>query len=160
MKPAVYIETTIVSYLTAWPSRDVVVAGHQQVTLEWWRTAADRFELVASELVVREAEAGDEKAARSRLEVLSNMRLLDVAGPARDLAGKLIAEAALPPKAGVDAAHIAVAATGGADFLVTWNCRHIANASMRKKIYRICEESGHTPPTICTPDQLIEPDHG
>ena len=111
MNPKAYIETTVVSYLTAWPSRDVVIAGYQQVTREWWRDAADRFELVASELVINEASAGDADAARDRLAALESVSLLDATEEAAKLAQQLIESGAIPEKAAEDAAHIAIAVT-------------------------------------------------
>lgn len=113
MKPKVYVETTVISYLTAWPSRDVVVAGYQQTTRDWWSDAAERFELVASELVLSEAGAGDAEAARDRLAALSTVTLLEATDAANDLANKLIVSGIIPPKAAEDAAHIAIAVTNG-----------------------------------------------
>jgi len=142
MKPKAYIETTVVSYLTAWPSRDVVIAGYQQTTREWWRDAADRFELVASELVINEASAGDADAAQDRLAALKSVVLLDATEEAAKLAQLLIDAGAIPEKAAEDAGHIAIAVTNGIDYLVTWNCRHIANAATRTQIERVCRNAG------------------
>jgi hypothetical protein len=158
MKPKAYIETTVVSYLTAWPSRDVVIAGHQQVTRQWWATAADRFELVASQLVIDEASAGDAEAARDRLAALASVTLLGATDEARQLAEERVAANAIPERKAEDAAHIAIAVTNGVDFLVTWNCRHIANAAMRSEIERVCRRAGYEPTIICTPDELMETD--
>ncbi len=159
MKPRAYIETTVVSYLTAWPSRDVVIAGHQQITRDWWRTASDRFELVASQLVINEASAGDPDAARHRLTTLESVALLDATEEAQELAQRLIESGAIPKTAAEDAAHIAIAVTNGADYLVTWNCRHIANATMRSQIETTCRNAGYAPAVICTPDELMVPDN-
>jgi hypothetical protein len=134
MRPSVYIETTIVSYLTAWPDRDVVVAGHQRVTKEWWETRREGFDIFASQLVVQEAGSGDAEAARERLEVLRQVRLLKTKPEAVKLAKVLLKAHALPPKAGDDALHLAIAATNGVGYLLTWNCRHLANAVMRSTI--------------------------
>jgi hypothetical protein len=158
MKPEAYIETTVVSYLAAWPSRDVVIAGHQQVTRQWCASAADRFELVASQLVIDEASSGDEQAARDRLAALVSVTLLDATDEALKLAEELVAANAIPEKAAEDAAHIAIAVTNGIDFLVTWNCRQIANAAMRSEIERVCRRAGYEPTIICTPDELMETD--
>jgi hypothetical protein len=157
MKPKAYIETTVVSYLTAWPSRDVVIAGHQQITREWWSNAADRFELVASQLVIDEASAGDPDAARDRLAALASVTLLEASETALQLAQQLITTGAIPERAAEDAAHIAIAVTNGVDYLVTWNCRHIANATMRSQIEMACRDAGFQPAIICTPDELMEP---
>jgi hypothetical protein len=107
MKPKVYVETSVINYLTAWASRDVVVAGHQQVTHEWWKTCQVRFEVLASELVVQEASVGDRNAARDRLVVLNSMTLLEIPATARDLARKFIVAAAMPAKAAEDALYLA-----------------------------------------------------
>ena len=158
MKPKAYIETTVVSYLTARPSRDVVIAGYQQTTQEWWRDAADRFELVASELVINEGSSGDTDAARDRLAALDSVTLLDATEEAAELAQKLIESGATPAIAVGDAGHIAIAVANGVDYLVTWNCRHIANATMRSQIEHVCRNAGYEPAIICTPDELMEPD--
>ena len=139
MNPAAYIETSVVSYLTARPSRDVVVAAYQEVTREWWRDAAARSHLVASELVLAECRAGDRIAAGARLDALEGVVLLN---------------------ASPDAAHIAIAVTNGVEYLVTWNFLHIANAAMRVRIERACREAGYEPPAICTPNELMETGHG
>ena len=156
MKPRVYVETSVVSYLTAWASRDVVVAGHQQVTRDWWKTCQDRFEVLASELVVQEAGVGDSDAARDRLLVLDSLALLEITESARELARQLVVAAAIPAKAAEDALHLAIAATNGVEYLVTWNCRHLANATMRAKIEEVCRDAGYQPPAICTPEELLE----
>ncbi len=158
MKPTAYIETSVVSYLTARPSRDVVVAGYQAITREWWRDAPERFDLVASALVVAEASAGDTEAARSRLKALEAVTLLDATADAEILTRKLLDLGAVPRQAADDAAHIAIAVTNGATFLVTWNFRHIANAAMRARIERVCRQAGYEPPVICTPNELMEAD--
>lgn len=158
MKPKAYIETTVVSYLTAWPSRDIVVAGYQQTTREWWQDAAERFELVASELVINEASAGDADAAQDRLTALESILLLDATEKAAELAQQLIDSGAIPEKAAEDAGHIAIAVTNGIDYLVTWNCRHIANATTRSQIEGVCRNAGYEPTIICTPAELMEPD--
>ncbi len=125
MSPTAYIETSIVSYLTSRPSRDVVITAHQQVTREWWRTAGDRFHLAASELVIREAGQGDPDAARARLMALEDVTLLDATEEAEELAHELIASRAVSPTAAVDAAHIAIAVTNRVHYLVTWNFRQL-----------------------------------
>ena len=156
MNPTAYIETSVVSYLTARPSRDVVVAAYQEVTREWWRDAPDRFHLVASELVVTESGAGDADAARARLKVLESVTLVNVSQNAEELTRHLLDRGAVPREAAADAAHIAIAVTNGVDYLVTWNFRHIANAAMRSRIERVCRHEGYEPPVICTPNELME----
>jgi len=158
MKPRLYVETSVLSYLTARPSRDVVVAAHQQITREWWETCADRFHLVASELVTQEAGAGDEQAAGERIEILETITLVEASEDALALARQLVVSGPLPQKAAEDALHIAIAATNGVEYLVTWNCRHIANATMRGQIHAVCRSAGYEPPIICTPEELLEAD--
>jgi hypothetical protein len=156
MPQRVYIETTFVSYLTARASRDVVIAGHQQITHEWWDTCRGGYELCASQLVLQEAGAGDLEAAQERLEVLAPMILLATTTEALGLAKDLLHAGALPAKAGTDALHIAIAATQGVPYLLTWNCRHLANATMRPLIESVCANNGFTAPIICTPEELLE----
>jgi predicted nucleic acid-binding protein len=151
----VYLETTVVSYLTAWPSRDVVRVAHQQVTRDWWQQR-DRFELFVSEAVLREAGAGDPAAAADRLAALKGLPILATTLVAADLAKRLLQDHALPGVAAADALHVAVAATNGMHYLLTWNCRHIANAVTRRKIEESCRRAGLVPPVICTPEELIE----
>ena len=160
MKPTAYIETSVISYLTARPSRDVVIAAYQEITREWWHTASNRFNLVASALVIEEAGAGDPDAARIRLQALEAVTLLDATPDAENLARTLVEVGAVPRQAADDAVHIAVAVTNGVDFLLTWNFRHIANAAMRFRIERACRQSGYEPPVICTPNELMEANHG
>ena len=160
MKPTAYIETSVVSYLTARPSRDVVVAAYQEVTREWWRDAPDRFQLVASELVIAEAGAGDPDAARARLDALESISLVGFTAEAETLARNLLDTGAVPRRAAADAAHIAVAVANGVNYLVTWNFRHIANAAMRAGIEAVCRRAGFEPPVICAPNELLEADDG
>ena len=156
MAERVYIETTVVSYLTARPSRDVVIAGHQQVTHEWWDTRRTNYELCVSQLVLDEAGAGDAQAAQERLLVLRPMLVLQTTADALELAKQLLQAGALPAKATYDALHIAVAATKTIPFLLTWNCRHLANAVMRPVIETVCKAKGFKAPIICTPEELME----
>jgi hypothetical protein len=153
-KLKVYVETTVISYLTAWPSRDVVVLGQQQTTREWWDKDREKFDLYTSQLVIQEAGAGDEQAARERLEPLATLPALAVSPEATALAKRLLDDGAFPDKAAVDALHVAIAATNGMDYLLTWNCRHLANATMRLLIEDVCREAGFEPPVICTPYEL------
>ena len=156
MAERVYIETTVVSYLTARPSRDVVIAGHQQVTHEWWGVRRSDYELCVSQLVLDEAGAGDPQAAQERLAVLQPMLVLETTSEALGLAKELVQAGALPAKAAGDALHIAIAATKGIPFLLTWNCRHLANAVVRPMIEEVCKGKGFTAPIICTPEELLE----
>jgi hypothetical protein len=156
MKPRVYLETTIPSYLTAWPSQDVVMAGHQQTTKQWWETRRQDFELFVSQFVIDEASLGDPDAARRRLDALANMPLLDPGDDVYGLASALVARVPLPAKAAADSLHIAIATVNGMDYLLTWNCAHIANATLRGPIETVCRNSGYEPPVICTPEQLLK----
>ncbi|MEX2216991.1 MAG: type II toxin-antitoxin system VapC family toxin [Phycisphaeraceae bacterium] len=156
MADRIYIETTFVSYLTAWPSRDVVIAGHQQITHEWWDLRRGHYELCISQLVLGEAAAGDAQAAEERLKVLQGMTLLETTDAALNLAKQLIRAGALPRKAADDALHIAIAAANGVPYLLTWNCRHLANAAMRPVIESVCATGGVHAPIICTPEELLE----
>jgi hypothetical protein len=156
MKERIYLETTFVSYLAAKPSRDLVVAAHQQTTKVWWDTRRHRFQLVASQLVVGEAQAGDPEAAKSRLELLHGVELIELAEDALRLAKKLVDRGAFPREAEEDALHVAVATTNGAHYLLTWNLKHIANAAIRGKIEMACRQEGYEPPVICTPEELME----
>jgi len=158
MKPKVYLETTIISYLTAWRSTQLVTAAHQESTRSWWDDERHSFHLFVSEAVVQEASAGDPAAARKRLEILGDLSELEITDEARLLAKELIEKTPLPQTARVDALHIAIATVNGMDFLLTWNCRHIANAALRKSLTAICEAAGYEIPVICTPLELIEED--
>ena len=154
MLPRVYVETTFVSYLTARPSRDVVIAGHQQITHEWWDQARTDFELCTSQLVLQEAGSGDTEAAQERLVILRAMMLLDTTEAAVFLAEELVRAKALPEKAADDALHIAIAVDQKIPYLMTWNCRHMANATMRPVIEAVCANKGYKMPIICTPEEL------
>jgi len=156
MRAKLYVETSVISYLTARPSRDVISLGHQQLTREWWEQATREFELYASRLVVAEAQLGDPAAAEARLAVLEPIVLLAETAESRTLARKLLAAGGLPNKAASDALHIAVAAVHGMDYLVTWNCKHIANARMLRFVAETCRAEGFEVPVICTPEELAE----
>jgi predicted nucleic acid-binding protein len=134
MKSCVYLETTVPSYLTSRPSRDLIIAGRQALTREWWERRRDTFQLYISQLVVDEASAGDPTAARERLKAVQDLQLLDITPEVAELASSILASGRIPRKAATDAAHIAIAAVHGMDFLVTWNCVHIANATIAKAL--------------------------
>ena len=153
-KPTVYIETSIVSYLTARPSHDLLVAAHQQLTIVWWDEQRTRYEIFTSHVVLAEARAGDPEAAQRRLVVLECLPLLDVTDAAIALATMLITGQALPAQAAQDALHLAMACVHGMQYLLTWNCTHLANARLRSRIEQVCREAGYIPPIICTPEEL------
>ncbi len=156
MKSSVYIETTIPSYLTAWRSPELIMAANQEATRSWWEVSRSHFELFISQVVLEEASAGDKEAAKRRLSYIEGLPELDVSTEAETLASRLLVESALPKKAETDALHIAVATVHGMEYLLTWNCRHIANAVMRPKIEEISRAAGYEPPVICTPLELME----
>lgn len=157
MKPRVYVETTIVSYLVGWLNRrDLYVASNQEYTRQWWSERRGAFDLYASAVVVREARDGTPELAAARLKYVRELRLLEINFAAEQLKNDLLAQAALPAKAELDALHIAIAAVHGLDYLVTWNCRHIANAVTLPKVYSICRRAGYEPPFVCTPPELME----
>lgn len=155
MKKRIYVETTIVSYLTARPSRDLVKAARQEITREWWESCRSDFDVYASQVVTREAREGDTEMADRRKRVLDELPLLDLTDEALDLAARLIEEGPMPEEAAVDALHIAIATESQMDFLVTWNCRHLANAALRGAVMRKLWEWGCNPPEICTPEELM-----
>ena len=156
MKPKVYLETTIPSYLTSRPSRDLVTAAHQQITREWWDTRRHDFDLFVSQMVIDEASAGDPEATTRRLDVLASLPLLDPQAEGTALAQMLIDHIPLPARAAADALHIAIAVVNGMDYLLTWNCTHIANAALRGRIEAACRSRGFSVPIICTPEELLE----
>ena len=156
MEPSVYLEKSFASYLVAWPSDSIVTAAHQRVTQMWWASRRMSFRIFVSELVLQEARQGDPAAAVRRLEVLANIPILDTTEAAATLAEQLLRAGLVPAKARADAAHIATAAVHGIDFLLTWNCRHIANAVTRKRIEQLLRDSGYEAPVLCTPEELLE----
>ena len=153
-KKKVYVETSVISNLTARPSRNVIDLGHQVATCEWWDSCQGEFELYSSAVVDREASKGDAAAASLRREAIAKTKILLVTDEAIRLAELLLQETAVPRTSFDDALHIAVAAINKMDFLVTWNCKHIANAVTMPKIYKVCQSAGHTCPLICTPEQM------
>ena len=157
MCSTVYLETTIISYLAAEPSTNIIVAGNQAVTRAWW-ARRNRYELVVSALVVQEAEKGDPKVARQRLALIQGIPAIDISTTAEQLARTLIGDGPLPQKAVEDALHVATAAANGVDYLLTWNCRHLANATTRPRVEAILRAAGYEPPIICTPQELIDED--
>jgi len=155
VKPKLYIETSVVSYLTGRPSRDMLVATHQQVTREWWERRRPEFEVFASQLVATEAGGGDEDAAKRRLDVLRDLPYLVLTSEAMSLGREFVRRGPVPAEAADDALHIALATMHGMDYLLTWNCAHIANAEMRYALSEVCLSLGHDLPVICTPEELL-----
>ena len=155
-KPKVYVETTVVSYLVALPTQDLIQMAHQEITRQWWERR-DRLDLYVSRAVVAEARLGNPDAAARRLRALRGVPRLARTSRVVDLARALVQRGPLPAQARMDAAHVAIAAVHGMEYLVTWNLRHLANARIRGKIEEVVRAAGMVPPIICTPEELMEP---
>ena len=153
-KKKVYVETSVVGYLTARPSHDVIKMARQLITRDWWETAAERYDLFISPAVVREVAKGDVEAAQKRIEVLRDIPRIPMDEKMGAIAERLLIDAAVPQTAFDDALHIAIAAVAEMDFLLSWNCRHIANAETRPLVRRSLERLGLRCPEICTPEEL------
>lgn len=154
-KKSVYLETSFISYLTSNPSRDLITAAHQAITLDWWSKEREEFELYVSEPVKDEAAQGNAEMVERRLAIVDQITLLSVTDDAIGFADSLIRGHAVPPQAAIDALHVAISCVNGIDYLLTWNCKHIANARRFKDIERLCEEYDYTMPIICTPEALL-----
>ena len=152
---SVYIETTIPSYLTAWPARNLIAAAHQAMTREWWALRRDSFHLFISQLVVTEASAGDPAAAQLRLDVLAGIPLLPSTDSVEWIATELERLGLVPANAAADAFHVAFASVHAVDYLLTWNCRHIANAERLPAIKVFLRDNGFAIPNVCTPEELM-----
>lgn len=156
MSETVYIETSILGYLTARPSRNLVLVANTEVTREWWDTRRNAFSLYTSQAVLKEVAQGDAQMASRRLEILRDFPLLDLNQHVLDLAERFLERSNLPSKADVDALHIAAATIHGMDYLLTWNCKHIANARIQGKLAEISLDFGYELPILCTPYELLE----
>ena len=154
-KKTVYIETSVVSYLTARPTANLLAAAWQKVTLDWWETRRSGFDLYTSEVTVQEAGRGDRDARARRLAVLADIPLLPITEAVGPLATALVQGTAPPAKAVNDALHVAVAAVHGVDYLLTWNYRHLDNAETKPDIRNTCARHGYAGPEICTPGELM-----
>jgi predicted nucleic acid-binding protein len=155
LKPRIYIESSVISYLTARASRDLVVAAHQQVTLDFWESVG-RFSMCISEYAVAEISRGDDERAQVRISLIADAIMLETNPEVEGLADALIAQKSVPVKARLDALHIAVCAVHGVDYLLTWNCKHIANAQTMRLIENTCAQFGYQCPRLCTPLELLE----
>lgn len=151
----VYIETSIISYATAWPSRDIQIAALQQQAREWWNVQRPKFDIVTSQLTLDEAAAGDEAAAAERLKLLDGLPLLEINNDVQELANLLLAAHLMPEKAAADALHVAAAAMGRVKYLLTLNCKHIANAHELPRVYELLESEGFGDMLICTPAEFL-----
>lgn len=152
----VYVETTVVSYLAAHPSRDLVIAAHQQITRDWWRTAKDRFELYVSETVMAEIQAGDPEVGDRRLQLVRNLPILELTDDVQVLAGHYDRSLGLSGRAQADIPHFAFAVSYEMDYLVSWNCSHIANGEMIKRLLKVNDELKRPTPLIVTPEEILE----
>lgn len=155
--PKVYLESSVISYLAARPrpDRDVIATAHQQITREWWERRRSRFELYVSVEVLTEIRRGNPQSAELRLGYVESLPILEADDQARALAAEILRTAALPQKAAADAAHIAIATVNGMDFLLTWNCTHIANGIVQRAVSGLSRDMGFEPPTIVTPEELM-----
>ena len=151
----VYIETSVVSYLTARLSHDLIMAAHQKITFDWWENRRSHFDLYTSELVIQEAGRGDPQAAKKRLNILPNLPLLDINEDVQKLVEIFLTRQVIPTKVREDAIHISIAIVYGIDYLLTWNCKHIANVEIQKVITKISNEAGYEIPIFCTPEVLM-----
>ena len=154
-KKTVYIETSIISYLTARSSSNLLAAAWQKVTIDWWDTQRSRFDLFASDLVIEEAGRGDDLAAARRLKALAGIPLLAITDEVVAFSEALIRAGAIPKKAIGDSLHVALSAVHGIDYLLTWNYRHIDNAEVKPIIRKACMQNGYEYPEICTPQELM-----
>ena len=152
---SVYLESTYISYLVARPSRDLVVASHQQVTQDWWNFRREKFDCFVSQVVIDESSAGDVAEVQKRLIAINDLAVLEITRDAETLAHSILKSGAIPPRTIRDAAHIAVAAVHAVDYLLTWNCKHLANAQILRRIESLCRRAGWQMPIICTPEELM-----
>lgn len=156
MKQKVYIETSVISYLTALPSRDIVIAGHQQTTYEWWNNSKPNFDSYISQFVIYEISAGDKLASLRRLDVIRDLKELQVNHEIEKLGNIYLKSFNIPEKSKLDAFHLAVAVWYNIDYLLSWNCKHIANAVVNRKLIEINNKMGLNSPILCTPLELNE----
>ncbi len=155
MSETVYIETSILGYLTARPTKNLIVAANIEVTRDWWESRRSAFTLYISQAVLNETAQGDMEIAAQRLTIVRDFPLLELNQAVRALAAEFLCHSNLPPKAEVDAIHIAAATVHGMDYLLTWNCKHIANAQIQGKLAEISLDFGYQLPLICTPYELL-----
>ena len=155
MSETVYIETSILGYLTARSTKNLILAANMEITRDWWESRRTAFVLYTSEAVLNEVAQGDAEIAVQRLKILRDFPLLELNHAVQDLAAQFLARTNLPPKANLDAIHIAAATVHGMDYLLTWNCKHIANAQLQRKLAEISLDFGYELPILCTPYELM-----
>jgi len=154
MPESVYIESSVISYLTARPSRDIVTAARQAITLDWWHNQRYKYDVYISALVEKEISAGDPIAAKQRMQEILSIPSVAISSEAQAIAASLIASKAIPPNCAEDAMHIAIAADQGTEYLLTWNFKHINNAETKSLIAKVIEASGYICPILCSPEEL------
>jgi len=154
MKERVYVESSVISYLASKPANDLIIKARQKITHDWWKNNRTNYELCVSSLVEEEISSGDTEAAKTRISVIANLPHLFVSDTAINIAQSLITGGAVPPGSEQDALHIATAAAQGADYILTWNFKHMNNAKIKSKIRYILEELGYNCPQICSPEEL------
>lgn len=155
MSETVYIETSILGYLSARSTKNLILAANIEITIDWWEFRRDAFTLYTSEAVLNEVAQGDTEIASQRLKLLRGFPLLELNQSVQNLSTQFLARSSLPPKANVDAIHIAAATVHGMDYLLTWNCKHIANAQIQGKLAEISLDFGYELPILCTPYELM-----
>ncbi|MBI4531315.1 MAG: type II toxin-antitoxin system VapC family toxin [Candidatus Latescibacteria bacterium] len=158
-KPTLYLETTIPSYYTARVSQNLIVAAHQAITIEWWQNESHKYAMYISQFVLDEVAEGDPEASQRRLDFLSPFPLLETTDEVLSLTKAILRARFSPEKAIRDASHIAIVAVHGVEYLLTWNCTHINNATLKEKLRIVCEQQGVHFPIICTPEELMEEDY-
>ena len=155
MKKRVYIETTIPSYITSDLSNDIIILGHQKLSIDWWKNYKKHFDLFSSEIVIDEIIKGDNEKAEKRIALIKDMKILDFNEEVEALGAKYFSYFNLPKKALFDAFHIALTVYYKMDFLLTWNCTHLANANVRVRLLEYNLKAGYKTPDICTPEELL-----
>ena len=152
----IYVESTIPSYVVARPARDLLQAARQQLTRDWWDLQREQHELFTSQVVLDEIAEGEAAMAKQRLDLMSGITVACATEDVEILTQSILDSGVLPPDADRDAAHIALATVHEMDILLSWNCRHIANAFIQAKLRKVAEAAGFTLPVICTPEELLE----
>jgi predicted nucleic acid-binding protein len=155
-KQKVYIETSVISYLTSKPSRDLIIAGHQQITQDWWHKAKPKFDCYISQIVIEEISLGDKNAALKRINAIQNIPDLGYNSEVENLAFQYFKLLGIPEKAKLDTFHLAYAVLYNIDFLLSWNCKHIANAMINSKLRDFNNNNSLFVPFLCTPQELLE----
>jgi predicted nucleic acid-binding protein len=151
-----YLETSILGHLTARPTTNSILTANIELTKEWWQSRRSAFEIYVSGAVLTEVSRGDAEIAALRLDFVRGFPLLPIDRPVEELAARFLLESNLPSKADIDALHIATATVHGVNYLLTWNCKHIANATIERKLRKISLDAGYELPIICTPYELLQ----